>query len=51
MDKTFINETSYLAWKCFKETGLVGYYMLHSHLENPPKELMYIEEHDLGRDM
>lgn len=50
MNKTFVSETSYLSWLCFKQTGQIGYYMLHSHIENPPKELMYVEEHDLGRE-
>jgi len=40
----FVSETSYLAWKMFKCTGEIGYYSLYSHIENPPKELIYVED-------
>lgn len=46
MDNKFTSESSYLAWKMFEKTGDVGFYMLYSHIENPPKELIYIEENE-----
>ena len=37
MGKTFKSETSYLAWKLFKQKGEIGYMMLHLRLENLEK--------------
>ena len=46
MDKNngFSSEASRLAWELFKQTGEVGYYMLYSHIECPPKELQIDED-------
>ena len=49
MIKDFQSETSFIAWKLFAETGNIGFYMLYKNIENPPKELMYVEEFE--RDM
>ncbi len=48
-NRTFVSDSSELFWKMFKETGNIGYYMLFSHIENPPKELIYVEEEELTR--
>lgn len=40
MEKNFVSETSELAWKLFKETGSIGYYLLYSYVEHPPKEML-----------
>lgn len=40
MRTRFASETSELAWKLFKETGSIGYYLLYSYIEHPPKEML-----------
>ena len=37
MAKTFKSESSYLAWKLFKQKGDIGYMMLHLRLEHPER--------------
>lgn len=44
MANNFLNYNSYIAWKNFEATGNLGFYMLYSHIENPPKELIYTED-------
>lgn len=39
MNSGFISDVSKIAWDMFAETGKIGFYMLYSHIENPPKEL------------
>ena len=48
MNKTFVSEASEIVWNAFKQTGYIGYYMLFSQIENPPKDLQEIR--DEGRD-
>ena len=51
MKDDFVSDASKLAWDLFKATGQIGYYMLYSHIENPPKELRqeFIEDKGMER--
>lgn len=51
MKKTFVSDASRLAWEMFKKTGEIGYYMLFSHIENPPKELRLDNIEDKGLEL
>lgn len=46
MKETFKSEASKLAWELFKRTGKIGYHMLYSNIENPPKELQIQSENE-----
>jgi len=51
MNKNFASRASRLSWELFKQTGNIGYYMLYSHIENPPKELTLQDNNSRGMEL
>ena len=49
MKKQFVSQTSEIAWKLFKQTGSIGYYLLYSYIEHPPKEMLVNLDDELER--